>query len=109
MTDVKPRCMNCQYFSNIRVGPRGSVKGSCKKRTTIYWQDIRYGKTPACKRFEPGMKLVMRDNAIYVIGKDNNVIMWDKDGIWHSPAGIDGPYTKIYPIIWEEEMREEQA
>ena len=52
MTDTKPRCMDCAYFRNIRIGVRGSIKGSCTKRTTISWQDWRYGKTPACKRFE---------------------------------------------------------
>ena len=45
-------CLDCAYFHNIRIGPRGSVKGSCTKRTTISWRDWRYGKTPACKRFE---------------------------------------------------------
>ena len=45
-------CLDCAYFRNIRIGPRGSVKGSCTKRTTISWRDWRYGKTPACKRFE---------------------------------------------------------
>ena len=107
MTDKTNRCMDCQFFRNIRIGPRGSIKGSCTKRTTISWQDLRYGKTPACKKFESGMKFIMRDNAIYAIGKDNNVIMFDKDGVWHGSAGIDGPFTRIYPIIAEE--LEEQA
>ena len=98
----KPYCMDCVNFRNIKIGPRGCVKGSCTKRTTISWQDLRYGKTPACRKFDPGAKLIMRDNAIYAIGKDNNVIMWDKDGIWHSSVGIDGPFTRINPIIAEQ-------
>ena len=52
MNNNPNHCLDCIYFRNIRIGPRGSVKGSCIKRTTISWQDLRYGKTPACKRFE---------------------------------------------------------
>ena len=48
----KHYCMDCVNFRNIRIGPRGSVKGSCVKRTKISWRDWRYGRTQACKRFE---------------------------------------------------------
>ena len=51
MTDKTNRCMYCQFFRNIRIGPRGSIKGSCTKRV-VDWRDWRYGKAAACKRFE---------------------------------------------------------
>ena len=51
MTDKTNRCMYCKFFSNIRIGPRGSIKGSCTKRV-VDWRDWRYGKAAACKRFE---------------------------------------------------------
>lgn len=47
----KHYCMDCVNFRNIRIGIRGSIKGSCIKRNCS-WKDWRYGKTPACRKFE---------------------------------------------------------
>ena len=51
MNNNPNHCLDCIYFRNIRIGPRGSIKGSCTKRV-VDWRDWRYGKAAACKRFE---------------------------------------------------------
>lgn len=40
------RCENCENYKQTQ-----KRKGLCKKRSSSYWQDIRAGRTRACKRY----------------------------------------------------------
>ena len=44
-------------------------------------------------------KLIMRENAFYIVSEhSDDVWMWDKDGMWYSTDGIDGPYVYFDPM-----------
>lgn len=44
-------------------------------------------------------RIILRDNAFYIVSNDGNYVwMWDKDGMWYSTDGIDGPYVYFDPM-----------
>ena len=43
-------CESCKNFKRVKDGIRGGVKGKCMQRSYF---DIRSGRAPACKRYEP--------------------------------------------------------
>lgn len=42
-----------------------------------------------------GSNIIFRDDAFFIVSDTSDeVIMWDKDGVWHSTDGIDGTFVK---------------
>ena len=44
-------CFECKHFKRLKNGQRGSLKGSCKLKCSNSYQDWRYGRQKACKKY----------------------------------------------------------
>lgn len=44
-------------------------------------------------------KLILRENAFFIVSEHSDLVwMWDKDGMWYSTDGIDGPFVSFDPM-----------
>lgn len=44
-------CFECKHFKRLENGQRGSLKGSCKLKCSNSYQDWRYGRQKACRKY----------------------------------------------------------